>query len=133
MKPSFPIHSSVHPLFRSLQPRYDKLEAAAAMKEILEKYSPACTVEFHPYFVEIVDSYLVKHREDRLKICEIMVRSGVTPRTAKNLSAEWLVHNLSYQLHVLRWAAKDVSLDYVRDERFPVRWATWIFEHLNLL
>lgn len=90
-------------------------------------------MEFHPYYVEIVDSYLVTNRKDRLVICEIIARSGATKRSAANLSAEWVVHNLSYRLHILRWAAKDVALDYVRDERFPVRWATWIFEFLGWL
>lgn len=106
-------------------------EAEEEINRILGKYSDSCGITFRKRDAEITDSYLVTSRDDRLKICGILVTSGITSRTAQNLSAEWYLHNVSWKAHFMRFAARDVSLDYNKDPRTVVRVCTRIFEKLG--
>ena len=100
--------------------------------EILRVYGDDCTVTQEPGRVKLTNSYRVRSRKERLRICSILADSDLTERKAKNLSAEWRFHNVAYALHVHRASAKDADLDYVQDERRLIRTVTKLFEALHL-
>ena len=118
--------------FRSLPEKLSPAEAKERIDEILRRYGETCSIEFREYDAEIIDSYLVTSQEDRHLICEIISRTGLTARDYENLAAEWEVHNAAYRLNVARSDAKDVSLDYHGDPRKSVRFATALFDKLDL-
>lgn len=99
--------------------------------EILRTYGDDCAVTQEPGRVKLANSYRVRSRRERLRICSILADSDLTERSAKNLSAEWRFHNVAYDLHVHRASAKDADLDYVQDERRIIRVVTKLFEVLH--
>ena len=107
-------------------------ELEQAISAILRPHGAACAVRFEPDRVTLVDSYRVRSRADRMKICELLSASGLTDRTANSLCAEWKFHNAAYTLHIRRGSAKDADLDYRQDTRRLVRTATKVFEWLHL-
>ena len=119
-------------LFKDLPEKTDCAEAKLIIDRILAKYSETCRIEFRQTDAEITDSYLVKSREDRYRICELIRRTGVTERSCENLAAEWQVHTVAYQAGVGKSHAKDVSLDYTEDPRTSVKIATSLFDKLNI-
>lgn len=119
-------------IFRFLPERLNPEEAKKQIDEILKRYGENCTIEFRETDAEIRDSYLVTSKLDRRLICEIISRTGLTGRSYENLSAEWEFHNAAYSANIERSSARDVSLDYGRDPRRLVRWATRIFDFFNI-
>ena len=119
-------------VFRFLPERLSPKEAKRQIDDILKKYGSSCEIEFRETDAEIKDSYLVTSKLDRHLICEIISRTGLTRRNYEDLSAEWEFHNAAYSLNLERGSAKDVSLDYGRDPRWKVRWATKIFDFFNI-
>ena len=107
-------------------------EAQAQINDLLRRCAPGCTAEFYDDALKIRDSWRVRRRKDRLAICEVFARSGLTHRTAKNLSSEWLLHNIAYALHVGRRSARDVDLDYGRNRVRLVDFCTKALEILHL-
>ena len=103
------------------------------MQALLARYDGACVVTFGARRVNITNSYLVRGRAERLAICAILASCERTVRTANNLSAEWVLHNAAYRLHVLRRAARDVDLDYDQDPRALVRLCTKLLERMGLV
>lgn len=116
-----------------LKEHYTPLEAKELIDGLLTKFGKSCRIDFRKKDAEIIDSYLVKDVDARRLICEIIARTGITKRQRDDLSAEWRVHNVSYQIGFLRWASKDVSLDYNKDPRGVVRLATGIFRKLHMM
>ena len=118
--------------FRFIPARLSPKEAKKQIDEILKRYGESCTIEFRKTDAEITDSFLVTSKLDRHLICEIISRTGLTGRDYEDLSAEWEFHNAAYNANIERGSAKDVSLDYGRDPRRLVRWATKIFDLFNI-
>ena len=112
--------------------RLERKEALNRINKILCKYAPECTAEIFDDALKIRASWKVRKRTDRLSVCSLLVASGLTKRTAKNLSAEWFLHNAAYRLHVRKSSSKDVDLDYTRDRHWPVRFCTKVLELLHL-
>ena len=102
------------------------------INEILRTCGDDCAITQEPGRVKLANSYRVHSRKERLLICSILASSGLTERTAENLSAEWRFHNVAYGLHIHRASAKDADLDYVQDERRLIRSVTKLFEILRL-
>lgn len=115
-----------------LKETYTAEEAKELIDGVLSAFGEECKITFRKKDAEIIDSYKVNEKEVRLYVCEIIARTGLTGRTRDDLSAEWELHNASWHAHVLRRAAKDVSLDYNHDPRTVVRAATFAFKTLNL-
>ena len=107
-------------------------EALARINDILRRCAPGCSAEFYDDALKIRDSWRVRRRRDRLAVCDVLARSGRTHRTAKNLSSEWLLHNVAYALHVGRRSAKDVDLDYDHNRVRLVDYCTKALELLHL-
>ena len=109
-----------------IQDTYSVEEAKTAVNDILSEYSNddvSCvfTYDDKNSAFHISNSYLVKSRYDRQKICEILSRTEKTEREYDNMSAEWLGHNICYTLHIKRDSTRDVDLDYIKDSRWYVR------------
>ena len=113
-----------------LQEWYTQEEAQKEIEQILSQYidNPVFGFGKNNFFIQ--DSYKVTKRFDRLKICEIVRRTGVTNRTAENMAAEWLAHNFAYHTSIdkLKDNSKDVNIDYIQDHRKSVRWSTKFLE-----
>lgn len=107
-------------------------EAKEKIDAILKTVSPECEIIFQKKTAEIINSYKVDKKEIRHKICKLIEKTGLTGRNYESLSAEWEVHNVAWKMHVGRASAKDVSLDYTKDPRLPVRAATWVFDKLDI-
>ena len=90
------------------------------------------TSVFRETDAEIKDSFLVDSKLDRHMSCEIISRTGLTRRSYEDLSAEWEFHNAAFSANIERGSARDVSLDYGKDPRRIVRWATKIFDFFNI-
>ena len=119
-------------VFRFLPERLSQKEAKRQIDDILKRYGENCEIEFRETDAEIKDSFLVTSKLDRHLICEIISRTGLTRRSYEDLSAEWEFHNAAYSANIERGSARDVSLDYGRDPRKIVRWATKIFDFFNI-
>lgn len=119
-------------VFDGLQQTYTVAEAKREIDAILAAYAPECEILFGKTAAEIINSYKVNSRFDRYRICEIIVRTGLTGRDCENLAAEWMLHNAAWKAHVGRAGAKDVSLDYKRDPRAPVHLATELFDFFDI-
>lgn len=119
-------------VFDGLQETYTPEEAKREIDAILAKYAPECEIIFGKYTAEIIDSYKVDSQYDRHRICAIISRTGLTARDYENLSAEWMLHNAAWEMHVGRSHAKDVSLDYDRDPRAVVYLATELFDMFDI-
>ncbi len=102
------------------------------VQQLLHKYGDDCILTLEPGRIKLANSYRVRSRKERLRICSMLVQSDLTKRSKESLSAEWNFHNAAYYLHVRPESAKDADLDYVRDERKLVRIATKVFEILHL-
>ena len=63
----------------------------------------------------------------------ILSRCGLTDREYDNLAAEWLLHNLAYDLHFMRGSARHVALDFGHNLRREVDYCTRILEILGLV
>ena len=111
---------------------YTKPEAQEEIDLTLSAYHESCTFKYYPQEVNITDGYLVRSRRDRLKVCAVISRCGVTDRSPENLAAEWLIHNVSYRLNIGRASAVDVALDYVKDRRWVINAATKLLELLRI-
>lgn len=119
-------------LFFHLKDRYTPAEAKARIDALLEPYGESCKIEFRRKDAEIIDSYRVKSKAIRHLVCEIIRRTGLTGRSYENMAAEWMVHTASYEAGVSKAHAKDVSLDYEEDPRLSVKWATRVFDLLDI-
>lgn len=119
-------------VFRFLPERLSAKEAKRQIDDILKRYGETCEIEFRETDADIKDSYLVTSKLDRHLICEIISRTGLTKRSYEDLSAEWEFHNAAYSANIERGSAKDVSLDYGKDPRRLVRWATKLFDFFNI-
>lgn len=119
-------------LFFHLKEHYTPAEAKARIDAILEPFGESCKIEFRQWDAEIIDSYRVKSKAIRHLVCEIIRRTGLTERSYENMAAEWMVHTASYEAGVSAAHAKDVSLDYDEDPRPSVKWATRVFDLLNI-
>lgn len=111
---------------------FSREEAQTLINDLLRRCAPGCTAEFYDDALKIRDSWRVRRRKDRLAVCDVFARSGLTWRTAKNLSSEWLLHNIAYVLHVGRRSARDVDLDYGRNRVRLVDFCTKALEILHL-
>ena len=116
-----------------LQEKYSVEEALEAIQRILDKHSPDCKAKLFEKELEIRCGYKVRSRRDRLKISLILSRCGLTEREYDNLAAEWLLHNLAYDLHFMRGSAKHVALDFGHNIRREVDFCTRILEILGLV
>lgn len=111
---------------------YSQEEAEQAIARLLSGYPAPCTLRFYDDRLNIANSYQVHSRRKRLEVCAILAVTPPIARRAESLSAEWLVHNLAYDLHVRRQSARDVDLDYLADRRWMVRVVSRLFELLHL-
>ena len=119
-------------MFEELKDSYTLNEAKQTIDGMLKMYGDTVRITFREKDAEIIDSYLVNDMSVRHAVCEIIARTGVTQRTYEDLSAEWQVHNVSYQVGYKPDHAKDVSLDYAEDPRRSVRLATKVFDKLGI-
>ena len=110
---------------------YTEDEAVAAINTILSKYSDDSYIEFNDGAAKIYNSHTVTSRYDRQMICAIITRTDKTDREYDSLSAEWFLHNMVYEMHIMEESTRDADLDFVEDSRPHVRLATLIFEMLG--
>lgn len=111
---------------------YSQTEAVESITAVLSRHSASSTIEFLEKEANITDGYYVRSRGDRLRICAIISRSGVTGRSPENLAAEWLIHNIAFKLNFRRASAVDVALDYEKDIRWQINLASKIMEKLSI-
>ncbi len=112
-----------------IQKTYTKESAKNEIDKILENYGDDVSATFNDTGVEITNSVKVKSRYDRQKISTIITRTeNVTKREFDDLSAEWLFHNIAYDLHIKRDSAISANLDYSSDSRWYVVGATDLLE-----
>lgn len=114
-----------------LKEQYSVEEALEAIQSVLDRYSPDCKARFFEKELEIRNGHLVRSRRDRLKISLILSRCGLTEREYDNLAAEWLLHNLAYDLHFMRVSARHAALDFGHNIRCVADYATRILEILG--
>ena len=107
-------------------------QAKREIDEMLAPFGQDCSVCFGKKEITLYHSYQVRSRKARLNICRRIVDTGVTARTPESLSAEWLFHNLAYDLHFMRASARHADLDYTQDTRRAVRLATRFLELFHL-
>ena len=107
-------------------------EAKREIEQVLSAYPQSCEFEYCATEANIKNGYLVKSRADRMRVCSLLNRFGITRRTPKNLAAEWLIHNVAYELHFQRASAVDVALDYVKDRRWQINAAARLLELLGI-
>ena len=88
-------------------------------KKAIEEITGTDTVTFGDNNVQINDSYNIHSRYDRIKISKIIQNTvddkgnKLTDRTTYGLSAEWVGHNLMYNLHIMRNnRTEHVNLDF---------------------
>ena len=119
---------------RSLKDSYTPAEAEEAVRRVMGRYygTEGGSVFFEDGVFHIDRSYMVFSRRDRLLICEILSRTdGFTGRTARNLSAEWLGHNvITYASLGRNRSAVHVDLDGAGDPRPYVSRVTRLMERL---
>ena len=112
-----------------IETSYTQEAAKEEIDEILGKYGDDVTVSFNDDGVEITNSIKVRSRYDRQKISAIITRTDtLTSREYDDISAEWLFHNIAYDLHIKRDSAISANLDYTSDSRWYVSVATDLFE-----
>lgn len=111
---------------------YSQTEAIEEISAVLLRHSASSTIELLEKEANITDGYHIRSRKDRLRICAILSRSGLTQRTPENLAAEWLIHNVAFKLHFMRSSAVDVALDYEKDIRWQINLASKIMEKLGI-
>lgn len=111
---------------------YTEAEATAIINEILEPWSPLCRLTFGETAFKITYSYMVKSWQDRQRICAILAHTGATSRDCENMAAEWRFHNVAHALRLRRRSARDVDIDYERDNRWYVCAAVALFDWLEL-
>ena len=116
-----------------LRETYSVEEALEAIQAVLDRHSPDCKAKLFEKELEIRNGYKVRSRRDRLKISLILSRCGLTEREYDNIAAEWLLHNLAYDLHFMRGSARHVALDFGRNIHREVDWVTRILEILGLV
>ena len=114
---------------KEINNRYTQEEATAEINKILNQNNSSSSVQFNADGVKIQNSYKIKRR-DRQKICKIIIRTeGIdASRTFGNMSSEWLLHNIFYNLHIKRAQAQDADLEYAQDSRWYIRGVTLILE-----
>jgi len=113
--------------------RYTQEEAAAQIEALLQPSVPECKVIFYSNRVQILSSCHVRSRARRMEVCRILAHCGVTQRSAEDLSAEWVFHNIFWDLRLFRGATRDVDLDYRGDSRLPVRMGTALLRIFRIL
>ena len=113
-------------------PHYTLKEAEEEINSMLINYGPECKVEFYNDAVKIKNSYLVRSELIRHRVCAVIAHTDLTARSFENMSAEWLLHNICYKLHIRRSSAVDADLDYTRDRRFIVRILTEIMDIFDI-
>lgn len=113
-------------------PHYTLKEAEEEINSMLINYGPECKVEFYDDAVKIRNSYLVRSELIRHRVCAVIAHTDLTARSFENMSAEWLLHNICYKLHIKRSSAVDADLDYTRDRRFIVRLLTEIMDIFDI-
>ncbi|MBE6969911.1 MAG: hypothetical protein E7442_07350 [Ruminococcaceae bacterium] len=116
-----------------LQETYSVEEALEAIQTILDRHAPDCKAKLFEKELEIRNGYKVRSRSDRLKISLILSRCGLTDREYDNLAAEWLLHNLAYDLHLMRGSARHVALDFGHNIRRIVDVCTRVLEIFGLV
>ncbi len=113
-------------------PYYTQAEAEKEINSMLMNYGPECKIQFYNDAAKIKNSYLVRSELIRHMVCAVIANTGLTARSFENLSAEWLLHNICYHLHIKRSSAVDADLDYTRDRRFAVRILTKIMDIFDI-
>lgn len=114
---------------KEIQEKYTKESAKNEIDKILGDYGDDVSATFNDTGVEITNSVKVKSRYDRQKISTIITRTeNVTKREFDDISAEWLFHNIAYDLHIKRDSAISANLDYSIDSRWYVVGATDLLE-----
>lgn len=113
-------------------PHYTPEQAEEEINSMLINYGPECKVQFYDDAAKIKNSYLVHSELVRHRVCAVIANTGLTARSFENMSAEWLLHNICYHLHIRRSSAVDADLDYTRDRRFIVRLLTKIMDIFDI-
>lgn len=117
---------------KNTRTHYSPSEAVEEISSLLSPYYPHCRVEFYEDAAKIRNSYLVRSGLIRHQVCAVIAATELSKRSFENMSAEWLLHNVCYYLHIKRSAAVDVDLDYISDRRFLVNFVTWIMDILDM-
>ena len=114
---------------------YTQVEAMEEINKILESYShdKNTKVVYSDNNFEIKNSYKVKSRYARQKVCKIVSRTeGIKfNREYGNMSSEWLFHNIAYELHLKRQSTADADIEYTSDCRSYVYIPTKVLEILG--
>ena len=79
----------------------------------------------------IENSSDVKNKEVRLAVCAILERTEGFSRTAANMSAEWLGHNIYYRL-TRHPGARSADIEFAADKRLVVRLGAWLMEKAGM-
>ena len=89
---------------KEIKKSYTQVEATEEINKILESYShdKNAKVVYSDNNFKIKNSYKVKYRYARQKVCKIVSRTGgiKSNREYGNMSSEWLFHNIAYELHL---------------------------------
>ena len=121
---------------KEIKSSYTQEDATEEVTRILKTYDTNSTIEFNNNSVKIKNSYKVK-RYDRQKISQIIMRTDnlKIERSSSNMSSEWLLHNLVYNIPFISQEIKnsttDADLEYDKDERWYVRCSSKILEILG--
>lgn len=130
-------HRNKVKISRELKSSYTKEDAKEKIDEMLKDYNE-CEIAFNSEGVNISNSYQVKSRYERQKISMIVKRTGITERSVGNMSAEWVFHNIVYDvlkpfpdvfgIGDKRDSAQSAFIDSTRDGRDGVVVFTKILE-----
>ena len=112
--------------------RYSKADAQAIINGLLsdEGYSDV-TLSFERTAVHITNSYKVKSRDLRMRICSILSETEGFSQSAGELSAEWLGHNM-FNSVIKNRGTMHADLEYSGDPRRPIRLLSSIMNRLGL-
>ena len=120
---------------KEIKKSYTQVEATEEINKILESYShdKNTKVVYSDNNFKIKNSYKVKSRYARQKVCKIVSRTeGIKfNREYGNMSSEWLFHNIAYELHIKRKSTADADIEYTGDCRPYVYIPTKVLEILG--
>ena len=81
--------------------------------------------------VHIESSCLVRKRRLRMEICGVLSRTEGFSRSAADMSAEWLGHNIYYRL-TRHPGAKSADIEFTGDKRWYVKLAAKVMGAVGL-
>ncbi len=114
---------------KEIKDSYTVEEAKEEIDGILKEYDDSSEIIFGNSGVHIENSMEVDSRYDRQKISMIISRTDdLTKREYDNISAEWLLHNIVYDMGIMESSTQHANLDYTKDRRPIVVFSSKLLE-----